>query len=112
MSYSNLLFNPADLPPAVKYEKLFENLPLLPENIPKTGRCPISRNSLLKALIYKSLRRFPYLGDLTFELNNNPSVSNTLGFNPSISAPSIERFSSFLHFQMFLIVLHHSKSRI
>jgi hypothetical protein len=38
MPYSNLLFDPADLPPAVKYEKLFENLPMLKENIPKTGR--------------------------------------------------------------------------
>ena len=97
MSCSKLLFNPADLPPTIKYEKLFENLPLLPENIPKTGRRPISRNSLLRALIYKSLRRFPYLGDLTFELNNNPSVSSSLGFNPCSPAPSIERFSSFLH---------------
>ena len=97
MSYSNLLFDPADLPPAIKYEKLFENLPPLPENIPKTGRRPMSRNCLLKALIYKSLRRFPYLGDLSFELNNNPSISNSLGFNPSVQAPSIERFSSFLH---------------
>jgi hypothetical protein len=43
------------------------------------------------------LRRFPYLADLTFELNNNPSVSKALGFNPFTPAPSIERFSSFLH---------------
>jgi len=52
---------------------------------------------MLKALIYKSLRRFPYLSDLTFELNNNPSVSKALGFYPMIPAPSTERFSSFLH---------------
>jgi hypothetical protein len=37
MFYSNLLFDPADLPPAIKYEKLFENLPMLKETIPKTG---------------------------------------------------------------------------
>jgi len=97
MSHSEFLFAPADLPPAVKYEKLFENLPKLKEYMPKTGRRPISRNSLLKALIYKSLRRFPFLADLTFELNNNPSVSKALGFNPLAPAPSIERFSSFLH---------------
>jgi hypothetical protein len=52
---------------------------------------------LLKALIYKALRRFPYLSDLAFELNNNPSISKALGFNPFASAPSTERFSSFLH---------------
>jgi len=97
MPHSNLLFNLADLPPAVKYEKLFENLPMLKENIPKTGRRPISRNCMFKSLIYKSLRRFPYLTDLSFELNNNPSVSKALGFNPLKPAPSTERFSSFLH---------------
>ena len=97
MPHSEFLFDLANLPPAVKYEKLFENLPMLQENIPKTGRRPVSKNSILKALIYKSLRRFPYLADLTFELNNNPSVSKALGFYPLAPAPSIERFSSFLH---------------
>ena len=53
----------------------------------------MSRNSLLRALIYKSLRRFSYIADLSFELNNNPSIS----FNPLAKAPSIEHFSSFLH---------------
>jgi transposase len=97
MHHTEFLFDLADLPPAVKYEKLFENLPILQENIPKTGRRPVSKNSMLKALIYKSLRRFPYLTDLTFELNNNPSVSKALGFYPLEPAPSTERFSSFLH---------------
>ncbi len=46
----NLLFDLADLPPAVKYEKLFENLPMLKENIPKTGRRPISRNCMFKGI--------------------------------------------------------------
>ena len=97
MPHSEFLFDLADLPPAVKYEKLFQNLPMLQENIPKTERRPVTKNSMLKALIYKSLRRFPYLADLTFELNNNPSVSKALGFYPMAPAPSIERFSSFLH---------------
>jgi len=35
--------------------------------------------------------------DLNFELNSNPGVSQTLGFNPLRPAPSVERFSSFLH---------------
>jgi hypothetical protein len=97
MSASELLFDPADLPPAVRYGKLFENLPKIDECIASTGRRPFSRNSLLKALIYKALRRFPFLSDLTFELNNNPSVSKALGFNPLVPAPSVDRFSSFLH---------------
>jgi len=97
MSYSNLLFDPTDLPPAIRYEKLFEHLPHLTEHIAKTGRRPVSRNGLFKALIYKALRRFPYMEDLTFELNNNPSISKIIGFNPMASAPSSERFSSFMH---------------
>lgn len=97
MSTSQLLFDPLDLPPAIKYEKFFENLPLIEERIAKTGRRPFSRNSLLKALIYKALRRLPFLSDLTFELNNNPTVSKALGFDPLATAPSVERFSSFLH---------------
>jgi hypothetical protein len=96
MSIPSILFDPADLPPAVKYEKLFDNLPKLQECIAKTGRYPFSRNSLLKALIYKALRRLVGLSDLNFELNNNPCVANVLGFNPLAPAPSVERFSSFL----------------
>lgn len=96
MQRQEILFDPADLPSTIKYEKLFENLPQLNEQIPKTGRRPVSRNSLLNALIYKALRRLPFLSDLTFELNNNPSVAKALGFNPLVSAPSVERFSSFL----------------
>jgi len=34
MHHTEFLFDLADLPPAVKYEKLFENLPILQENIP------------------------------------------------------------------------------
>ncbi len=97
MRSSNIFFDPADLPPAVKYDRLFENLPKLPEGIASTGRHPFSRNSILKALIYKALRRLTGLSDLTFELNNNPSVSNVLGVNPLAPAPSVERFSRFLH---------------
>ena len=93
MPHSEFLIELADLPPAVKYEKLFQNLPMPQENIQKTGRPPISKNSMLKALIYKSLRRFPYLADLTFELNNNPGVSKALGLYPMTPAPLIERFS-------------------
>ena len=97
MTTSNFLFDPEDLPPAIKYEKLFENLPEIKHQVAKTGRRPFDRNSLLKALIYKAIRRLSFLSDLTFELNNNPSVSQALKFNPLAAAPSVERFSSFLH---------------
>ncbi len=97
MASSALLFDPVDLPPAVRYDKLFENLPPLDEVRRQTGRRPFSRNSLLRALIYKALRRLSTLSDLTFELNNNPGVAQALGFHPLKAAPSVERFSAFLH---------------
>lgn len=97
MATSLYLFDPADLPPAIRYEKLFENLPRLDENVKRIGRRPVSRNSLLKALIYKAIRRLATLSDLNFELNNNPSIAQALGLNPLKAAPSVERFSSFLH---------------
>ena len=97
MSVSEFIFDPVDLPSAVRYDKLFENLPAIREQRAGTGRPPVSRNSLLKTLIYKALRRIVTLVDLNFELNNNPSVSQALGFNPLRPAPSVERFSSFLH---------------
>lgn len=97
MPVSEFIFNPVDLPPVIHYDKLFENLPVIQEPRARTGRRPVSRNSLLKALVYKALRRIVTLVDLNFELNNNPSVSQALGFNPLRPAPSVERFSSFLH---------------
>jgi len=97
MTISQLLFDPADLPPAVRYQTLFGNLPQFPQQVKRMGRRPLSRNSLLKALIYKALRKLPTLSDLTFELNNNPTISQVLGLNPIDAAPSVERFSAFLH---------------
>lgn len=97
MPISELLFDPVDLPPAVRYDMLFQSLPELPERRAATGRPPISRNSVMKALIYKALRRIPTLRDLQDELNNNPCVAQVLALNPLKSAPSVERFSSFLH---------------
>ena len=97
MVLTGFLFDPAQLPPLVRYDTLFDNLPKLEEHRAQTGRHPFSRNSLLKALIYKALRSLATLSDLTFELNNNPSISRSLGFNPLSYAPSVERFSAFLH---------------
>lgn len=96
MAISEFLFDPAHLPPAIRYDRLFENLPRLKERHTNTGRHPFSSNSMIKALIYKALRTIANLSDLNFEINNNPSVSKELGFNPLAPAPSVERFSSFL----------------
>lgn len=96
MSHSSILFNPVDLPPALKYDILFHYLPRFPQHVEKTGRRPVERNALLRAFIYKTLRSLSTLSDLVLEINNNPSMAQILGFNPMVSAPSVERFSSFI----------------
>ena len=68
------LFKPENLPPRILYEKLFENLPSLSPDERRIGRPPFSRDFLLKALIYKALRRMHSLTDLIFEFKNNPSA--------------------------------------
>jgi len=91
-----LLFKAEDLPPRVRYEKLFENLPSLP-GLPKaTGRPPFSQDAILRALIYKNLRGLASLTDLVFELENNPVMADVLGFSLGRKGPSKERFSRFL----------------
>jgi len=84
------------LPPRVKYDFLFEPLSSLSLNPKKRGRPPFSRDALLKAFIYKALRRLKTLSDLVFEFHNNPMMSQAVGFNPYQAPPSIERFSKFL----------------
>lgn len=96
MQSQKLLLRPEQMPPRVRYERLFSHLPLLEESNAKLGRHPISRNALLRALIYKSLRKLPTLSDLVFELENNPAISAALDLSPLRPAPSVERFSSFL----------------
>jgi hypothetical protein len=84
------------LNPRVKYDLLFEHLPSISAKENNRGRPPFSRDALLKALVYKALRRLKTLTDLAFELKNNPIISQAMGFNPYESPPSIERFSQFL----------------
>jgi len=90
------LFKAEDLPPRARYEKLFENMPPLPDPPRATGRPPFSRDAILRALIYKNLRGLPSLTDLVFELENNPVMAEVLGFRPGRPAPSKERLSQFL----------------
>jgi transposase len=84
------------LSPRVKYNLLFEHLPSLSINGKSRGRPSFSQDALLKAFIYKALRRIKTLTDLCFELKNNPLVSQAVGFNPYEGLPSIERFSQFV----------------
>jgi hypothetical protein len=90
------IFRPEQLPHPVRYDMLFEHLPPLAEKRSYTGRPPFAINAILKALIYKALSQLLSLSELAFGLRNNPSLSQTLGFNPYRSAPSVERFSRFL----------------
>lgn len=90
------LFSPEDLPPRIRYEKLFAHLPSLDETPKTRGRPPFSKNAILRALIYRHLRGIPSLGDLAFELENNPAMTEALGFSAFEHPPSKERFSRFL----------------
>lgn len=85
------------LPSVFNYKILFHRLPLFPPSKEATrGRKAFDPNILLRALIYRCLRQIPTLTELTFELENNPSLADCLGLNPVKKLPSIERFSTFL----------------
>ena len=90
------LMAPGSIPPRTRYEKLFENLPEIPSKYTGRGRPPVSRESLLKGLIYRNLRGIHKLVELEFELLNNPSIAEPLGLDPLKRPPSDERFSDFL----------------
>jgi len=90
------LFNPEDLPPRIRYEKLFNHLPPMEETSKKRGRPPFPKDAILRALIYRHLRGLPSLADLAFELENNPMMAEVLGFSAFERPPSKERFSCFL----------------
>ncbi|MBN1272980.1 MAG: transposase [Candidatus Aminicenantes bacterium] len=93
---SSPLFQPEDLPPGIRYEKLFNHLPFMEQTNKVRGRPPFSKNAILRSLIYRNLRGLPSLGDLAFELKNNPMMAEVLGFSPFERSPSKERFSRFL----------------
>jgi hypothetical protein len=94
--YQRSLIPAEAIPPRVKYEKLFENLPEISATRFQRGRPPISKESLLKGLIYSNLRGIDKLVELEFELLNNPSMAEPLGLDPLKKPPSDERFSEFL----------------
>ncbi len=100
MSSQTWLIAPESLPPRIRYEKLFLELPCLKaasQGVPGTaGRPAVSRDSLLRALVYKSLRGFATLSDLVVDLKCNPATAAAVGFGPDRPVPPLERFSSFL----------------
>ena len=91
------LIQPEHLSARLRWEKLFQFLPATwPQPAARTGRRPVNRLNLLKALIYQRLRRIPFLRDLHTQLGDNPPITAALGFNPYQGPPSLERFSAFL----------------
>jgi hypothetical protein len=95
--YQRCLISPESIPPRARYEKLFENLPEFPSaRKSRRGRPPVSREALLKGLIYRNLRGVDKFVELEFELQNNPSIAEPLGLDPLKKPPSDERFSNFL----------------
>jgi hypothetical protein len=53
---------------------------------------------LLRALIYRALRRLTSLSDLLQALRENPALLEALGLDPLGDIPSLERFSDWLRF--------------
>jgi len=100
MKEQNLLFSVEsvlDIHPLQNFRILFDNLKadhLDPKYL--TGRKPFSRQSLLKAIIFKNLNGLPSLSDLAIALKNNPSAAIRCGFNILKPLPSVERYSEFI----------------
>jgi hypothetical protein len=90
------LIEPEQLPPRLRWGKLFAFLPPWPEPSAQSGRKPTDRQSLLKACIYQRLTRMRFLRELHTQLIENPPIMAALGFDPYQQPPSLERFSAFL----------------
>lgn len=86
-----------DVKPLANYHLLFEHLHHCHLTHTKsTGRKPIQREAMLKALIFKSLKSIPTLTELRRELHDNPSAALCCGFDIRKPIPSVQRFSAFL----------------
>jgi transposase len=94
------LFHAEHLPVRLAYQRLFSHLPALqphrPPASPQGGRPAIDRNALLRALIYRALRRLTSLSDLVQALRENPALLEAIGLDPLGDIPSLERFSDWL----------------
>ena len=91
------LFHGEHLPFRVAYQQLFKHLPALAIQSVSRGRPEISRDALLRALVYRALRRFTTLSDLVHALHENPALLEAIGLDPLGPVPSVERFSDWLH---------------
>lgn len=90
----------ADVNPLKKYDILFQHLPthLIESSVSSSGRPPVSKAALLKALIYKNLKPLPTLFDTAVDLIDNPSIAMRCGLLPGNNPHAIkERLSTFLH---------------
>jgi len=97
MNHQLELIQPEQLPPRLRWEKLFQFLPAWPQSAdPQFGRKPYDRQALLKAALYQRLTRRRFLQDLYRHLLESPPIMAALGFDPYQRPPSVERFSSFL----------------
>jgi len=94
------LFHAEHLPVRLAYPILFSHLPIFPPHgppaSPQGGRPAIDRNALLRALVYRALRRLASLSDLVQALRENPAVLEAIGLDPLGDIPSVERFSDWL----------------
>ena len=83
--------------PLKRYELFFSVLDLsLLDKGSSVGRKPISRASILRALIFKNLKTIASLSDLSAELYERPALASILGFKPGDKPIPVERFSSYL----------------
>jgi len=86
-----------DIKPLANFHLLFDNLrDFQLTHHKQTGRKPVLKESILNALIFKSLKSITSLTELYRNLLDNPSASLCCGFDIHDPIPSIERFSTFL----------------
>jgi hypothetical protein len=89
------LFHGEHIPPRIRYRTLFGYLPRIPS--PQgAGRPAVDPNAILRALIYRNLRKLTTLSDLVHALSENPSLVEAIDLDPFAPVPSIERFSAWL----------------
>ncbi|MEW6621445.1 MAG: transposase [bacterium] len=100
MAFQSWLIPPEELTQdrLQRYTSLFSQLNTQPirDSVSIVGRPPLSRPSLLRALIYKNIRCFPSLTELVIELKENPLIAERCGFDLWSNLPNVERFSAFL----------------
>lgn len=89
------LFHGEHLPSRLKYQVLFESLPLIPYTY-SFGRPGVDPNVMLRACIYRCVRGLNTLSDLNCSLCENPSLCEAIGLDPFKQPPGVERFSRWL----------------